>query len=203
MSCFACASVSLRGSVSCAVICRYLSSCLIVASSATAIAEHVAPFVADADLEHRHAIRRLVERIEVAGDVLVVGHVPRLAGDVAEELQRRRHLVGGRHVIDQLGQDARVGRGRLDLGGVVGVELLRTARQASTARRCPVEPTPAVARAIAVAHASRSAATPAYRSTHSNPPGGSTVLQEVRGDARTARKISRIEGLSGRQVEAR
>ncbi len=87
--------------------------------------EHVPPLVAHADLEHRHAIRRLVERVEIPDDVLVVGQLAGLTGDVAEEFQRRRHFVGGRHVIDQLRQDARIGRRRLDLGRVVGVELLR------------------------------------------------------------------------------
>ena len=87
--------------------------------------DHVAPFFGLADLQHRHAVRRLVERLEVADDVLVVRQLARLARDVAEELQRRRHLVRRRHVIDQLGQDARIGGRRLDLGGVVGVELLR------------------------------------------------------------------------------
>ena len=90
--------------------------------------EHVPPFVAHADLQHRHAIRRLVERVEIADDVLVVRQLAGLTGDVAEELQRRRHLVGRRHVIDQLGQDARIGGRRLDLGRVVGVDLLRGGR---------------------------------------------------------------------------
>ena len=48
-----------------------------------------------------------------------------LAGDVAEELQRRRHLVRRRQVIDQLGGDARVGQVLLDERGVFGVVLLR------------------------------------------------------------------------------
>jgi hypothetical protein len=87
--------------------------------------DHVAALVSDADLEHRHPLRRLVERVEIARDVLVVRHVARLARDVSEELQRRRHLVGGRQVIDELGHDPGIRGGSLDLGGVVGVELLR------------------------------------------------------------------------------
>ena len=194
MSCFACASVSLRGSVSCAVICRYLSSCLIVASSATAIAEHVAPFVAHANLEHRHAVRRLVERVEVAGDVLVVRHVPRLSGDVAEELERRWHLVGRRHVIDELGQDARIGRCRLDLRGVVGVDFLRGGRRRFRLREDSRRADPRrEQRQRGRDRQSGAHARPAYRNTHS--PSSRAPLQVLQTgvDARTARKIPWIQ----------
>ena len=128
ISCFACSSVSLRGSVSCSVILPVLVELLDRRFVGDRDGVHVAPFVAHADLEHRHAVRRLVHRLEVPDDVLVVRHVPGLARDVAEELQRSRHLVGRRQVIDQLGQDARIGRGRLDLRAIVRIELLRGGR---------------------------------------------------------------------------
>jgi hypothetical protein len=92
--------------------------------------DHVAPLVGHADLEHRDTLRRLVERVEVTCDVLVVRHVPRLARHIAEELQRRRHLVGGRHMVDELGENPRIGGGCLDARRVVGIELLRRRRGA-------------------------------------------------------------------------
>ena len=104
---------------------RYLSSCLIVASSATAMRVHVAPFITHSNLEERRTRRRLIKRIEIANDVPVVRHMSRLAGNVAKELQRGRDFVGRRQMIDQLGQDARIGGCGLDSCRVVGILFLR------------------------------------------------------------------------------
>ena len=50
--------------------------------------------------------------------------MPLGAGDVAEELQRRRDFRGRRQVIDHLGDELRAGGELLDLPRVVGVVLL-------------------------------------------------------------------------------
>ena len=90
--------------------------------------DHVAPFVALSDPEQLHPRRRLLERLVVADDVGVIGELAGLARHVAEELQRRRHGGRHRHVIDQLGRDARVRRRLLDPRGVLLVQLLRASR---------------------------------------------------------------------------
>src|SRR5262249_941800 len=46
------------------------------------------------------------------------------AGDVAEELERRRHLRRGRQMVDHLGGELRPGGELPDLLGVLGVVLL-------------------------------------------------------------------------------
>src|SRR5205809_1041447 len=76
--------------------------------------DHVAPFFTLPDPEEFHAGRRLLERLVVANDVGVIREVAGFAGHVAEELQRRRHRGRHRHVIDELGDDARIGRRLLD-----------------------------------------------------------------------------------------
>ena len=98
--------------------------------------DHVAPFLALADRPHRHAIRRLVDGGEVAMDVGRPGQLARRARHVAEELQRRRHRVGRRQVIDELGRDPRILEVLLDLRGVLGVDLLLLWRR----RRAPAPP---------------------------------------------------------------
>jgi len=87
--------------------------------------DHVAAFLALADAQQLHARRRLLERLHVAEDVLVVRQLVRCTRDPAEELQRRRHRCRRRQVIDQLGDDPRVLGVLLDLRGVLGVDLLR------------------------------------------------------------------------------
>jgi hypothetical protein len=90
--------------------------------------DHVAPFFTLAEPEQLDPRRRLLQRFVVADDIGVVGEMAGLAGHVAEELQRRRHGRRDRHVIDELGDDARIGRRLLDPGGVVLVQLLRRGR---------------------------------------------------------------------------
>ncbi len=58
-------------------------------------------------------------------DLLHVRELARCADDAPEEFQRCRHLGGCRQMIDQLGRDPWVAEVFLDLGGVVGVKLLR------------------------------------------------------------------------------
>ena len=99
-----------------------------VASSAMARIDQVAAFFGLADLPELGARRSLGERLVVAVDVLGVGQFAGLAGNAAEELQRRRHRVGRRHVVHELGGDARVLQVFLDQAGVFLVDLLRLAR---------------------------------------------------------------------------
>ena len=129
MSCLATASLVLRGSVSCAVMSLNFCRLAIVASSATA-SVHLAPFLGLANRPELHALGGLLERLVVPNDVLVIGELVVLARNVAEELQRRRHvrIVRQRHVIDQLGQDPLVRRVFQDLLGVGVVNLLAPAR---------------------------------------------------------------------------
>ena len=92
--------------------------------------DHVAAFLGLADRPQLGAVGRLVERLEVAVDVLGVGQLAGRADDAAEELERRRNGGRGRQVIDQLGRDPRILQVFLDLRGVLLVDLLRGARLA-------------------------------------------------------------------------
>ena len=138
MSCLASASLILRGSVSFAVISRVLVERLDGRFVGDRQRDHVAPFVRLADPEQLHARRRLLQRLVVAHDVGVIREVARLAGDVAEKFQRRRHGRRGRHVVHQLGDDPRIGCRLLDPGGVILVQLLGRRGDARTALRVDV-----------------------------------------------------------------
>ena len=85
---------------------------------------HVAAFFALADRPVLEARRGLRQRLVVALDVLRVGQLAGRAGNAPEELQRRRHLVAGRHVVDQFRADSRVLRVLLDQLRVRLVDLL-------------------------------------------------------------------------------
>ena len=100
--------------------------------------DHVAAFFGLADLPVARARRHFGELLVVAMNVLRVGQLAGLADDAAEELERRRHGVGRRQVIDELGRDPRILQGLLDLRGVLLVDLLGA--PALTGRSRPAAP---------------------------------------------------------------
>src|SRR5581483_8312944 len=65
------------------------------------------------------------ERFVITVDVLRVGQLAGCAGNAAEEFERRGDCIGGGHVVDELGCDARVLKILLDELGVLFVEFLR------------------------------------------------------------------------------
>jgi len=87
--------------------------------------DDIAPFFGLADREIARARRHLGELLVVAMNVFRVGELAGLADVAAEELHRRRHRVGGRQVIDELGRDPGILQRLLDLRGVFSVDLLR------------------------------------------------------------------------------
>ena len=92
--------------------------------------DDVAPFFRRADLPVLGASgSRLRERFVVAIDVLGVGQLAGCADRASEELQRRRHRIGRRQVIHELGRDARILQVLLDRLGVFLVDLLRLFRR--------------------------------------------------------------------------
>ena len=102
----------------------------------------VAAFLGLADHPELHPGRGLGQLLVVALDVLGVGQLSGRAGNAAEELQRRRHGVRRRHMVDKLGGEARVDQVLLDeraiglvlfLSGRVG-GVRRAARQREQAR---------------------------------------------------------------------
>ena len=121
MSCFACSSDVLRGSVSEFTMPLYFCGSRIVASSAiaTTIMSRPSPFCRCSTLTRSGRI----DGLQVAVDVLAYVKPP----GVPTRPRNRRggYLVGRGRVVDQFGRDARVLQVFLDLLGVLLVDLLR------------------------------------------------------------------------------
>ena len=87
--------------------------------------EHLAAPLALADGPHLHPRGRRGERAEVGVDVFRVRELLGRADDIAQRLLRRGDGVRRGQVVDELGEEERLGRVLADLRGVVGVDRLR------------------------------------------------------------------------------
>ena len=90
----------------------------------------VASLLGLADLPEHCSRRCFGQRFIVAVDVLGVRQLARRAGNAAEKFERRRHAVGGRHVIHQFRGDARILEVLFDQLGIFLVDALRRSRSA-------------------------------------------------------------------------
>ena len=87
--------------------------------------DHLAALLALADGPHLDPRGRRGERAEVGVDVLRVRELLGRADDIAQRLLRRGDGVRRGQVVDELGEEERLGRVLADLRGVVGVDRLR------------------------------------------------------------------------------